>query len=175
MRDLMQNYIQEHTNASEAEKLAYAGMVTKLLDAREKAKKAPMIRSLIEQREQELRQMEIKPEQSAANELATDASRMEESALQSVIRKVRAARENAQDVPGAAREAKRSIECDDADYVSALEGEIKRRCRERAAAGRTRPIPTTGRKSAASSCPSRSPPRRRATRGAWIWARTRRP
>ena len=136
MRDLMQNYIQEHPNASEAEKLAYAGVVAKLLNAREHAKKAPMIRSLIEQREQELRQMETRPEQSAANEPATDASRMEESAL---------------------------------------EGEIKRRCRERAAAGRTRPIPTTGRKSAASSCPSRSPPRRRATRGAWIWARTRRP
>ena len=95
MRDLMQNYIQEHPNASEAEKLAYAGVVAKLLNAREHAKKAPMIRSLIEQREQELRQMETRPEQSAVNEPATDASRMAEFALQSVIRKVRVTRENA--------------------------------------------------------------------------------
>ena len=99
----------------------------KLQNARELARRAPLIRKRLEEEEALLARREAEPELRIEEVLATQESREADAALRAAVQEVREARLTTGD--GVA--IKRSVEFGDEDYVAALERQIIRLNRER--------------------------------------------
>ena len=100
----------------------------KLQNARELARRAPLIRKRLEEEEAMLARREAEPELRIEEAPATKESREADTALKDVVREVCEARLTTGD-GGAA--VKHSVEFGDEDYVAALERQIARLNRER--------------------------------------------
>lgn len=149
-RDLLRQYAVNYPNATDAEKNAYARIVSRLCGAdfgravepkaarllqqqekrlsaaRVKANKGKLIRALLAERENDLARCEEENTRSRGNERATNESREAEAALQTVLRSVRSARASAADARVRPAAVKRSIDFSDEDYVAAMEKTIRR-------------------------------------------------